>query len=154
MEGAIKITGRERKGNTMNIVKKSILGITLMCFLMGLGEILPSMAEAALSVLLKNETGYDLEEVKYVQEVGGTKSLVGQAQNLSNGGTHTFTFKESGVYRVYASFTRSGGKVYAKGNGNNLRDGGQYSLTLKKVVFAEGGTGLNFINRSEFEAIR
>ena len=138
----------------LNIVRKTIFGIVFLCFLTGLGVIFPSLTEAALSVMVKNETGYDLEEVKYVKEMGAAKSLVGQTQNLSNGGTHTFVLKESGAYRVYASFIMSGRKVYAKGNANKLSDGGQYTLTLQKVIFHEGGSGLNFIDKSEFDAIK
>lgn len=137
-----------------NVSRNLLFCIALNFLFVGLCQIFPGILEAGLSIVIKNETGYDLEDVKYVQEIGDAKSLVGLTQNLSNGGTHTFFLKESGVYRVYASFTRSGGKVYAKGNGNNLKDGGQYSLTLKKVVFTQGGTGLNFINRTEFDAIK
>jgi len=137
------------------IVRKTMFGTTLIFFfLVGLGVIFPVPTEADSSVTVKNETGYDLEEVKYVQEMGIAKSLVGEARLLANGGSHTFRLKEGGAYRVYASFNMGGKKVYAKGNANNLRDGGQYRLTLKKVVISQGGTSLNFINQNEFDAIK
>lgn len=138
----IKITGR------------IILGIVFICFLTGVGTLFPSLTEAELSVLVKNETGYDLDEVKYVQEMGAAKSLMGQTQNLANGSFHSFNFKEGGAYRVYASFTMTGKKVYAKGNNNSMTDGGRYELILTKVIFREGGSGLKFIDKSEFDAIK
>jgi hypothetical protein len=145
----------EVSGNTAKIAEKTIFGtILLFFFLLGMEGIFSSRAEADSSVTVKNETGYDLEEVKYVQELGAAKSLVGQARLLANGASHTFRLKEGGAYRVYASFHMGGKKVYAKGNANNLRDGGQYRLTLKKVVVSQSGSSLNFINQSEFDAIR
>lgn len=63
-------------------MEKTIFGIVFLCFLMGVGVIFPSLTQADLSVMVKNETGYDLEEVKYVQEMGATKSLVGQTYYL------------------------------------------------------------------------
>jgi hypothetical protein len=137
-----------------NIVGKITFSIALLCILTGPEVIFPSQAEAALSVIIKNETGYDLEEVKYVREIGDAKSLVGESKGLANGGSHTFVLKEGGVYRVYASFTMASKKVYAKGNANNLQDGAQYMLTLKKVVISEGGASLKFIDQGEFDAIK
>jgi hypothetical protein len=145
----------EKELNKMrNILTKSVVGVAILCLSIAPGEFFLSAVEASSNIMIINETGYDLEEVKYVKEVGETKILVSQIQNLSNGGRHNFFLQEGGVYRVYASFSRGSGKVYAKGNGNDLKDGGQYTLTLKKVVFNEKGTGLNFINRSEFEDIK
>lgn len=135
------------------IMERIILGLVFLCFLTGAGVIFPSLAEAELSVRVKNETGYDLEEVKYVQEMGAAKSLVGQTQNLANGRSYSFNFKEGGAYRIYASFTTDGKKVYAKGNNNSMTDGGRYELTLTKVIFREGA-GLKFIDKSEFDAIK
>lgn len=135
-------------------MEKTILGIVFLCFLTGVGVIFPSLTQADLSVRVKNETGYDLEEVKYVQEMGATKSLVGQTQNLANGNSYSFNFKEGGAYRIYASFTMGGKKVYAKGKNNSMTDGGRYELTLTKVIFSEKGSNLNFIDKSEFDAIK
>ena len=145
----------KNNGTRANIEKSTISRtILLIFFLLGLRVNFSSPAEADSSVTVKNETGYDLEEVKYVQEVGAAKSLVGQARQLANGASHTFRLKKGRGYRVYASFHMGGKKVYAKGNANNLRDGGQYRLTLKKVVVSHSGSSLNFINQSEFDAIK
>jgi hypothetical protein len=145
----------KRNGTRANITEKTILGTILLIFsLVGLGVIFSSPAEADSSVTVKNETGYDLEEVKYVQELGTAKSVAGRTHQLANGGSHTFRLKEGGAYRVYASFIMSGKRVYAKGNANNLRDGGRYILTLKKVVISQSGSSLSFINQSEFDAIK
>ena len=135
--------------------EKTILPtILLIFFLVGLGMVFSAPAHADSSVTVKNETGYDLEEVKYVQELGAAKSVAGRTQQLANGASHTFRLKEEGAYRVYASFIMSGKKIYAKGNANNLRDGGRYILTLKKVVISQSGSSLSFINQTEFDAIK
>lgn len=137
-----------------NIGKRTIWGVTLL-FLVSIGlELLyPALARAALSVTVKNETGYDLAEVKYVQEVGNAKILAARTGQLSNGASYTFSLKDSGTYRIYASLIMDRKKAYAKGNANNLEDGGRYTLTLMKVMLGQGGKGMNFINKSEFEAI-
>lgn len=111
-------------------------------------------AEADFSVVVKNETGYDLSEIKYVKEMGEVKSLIGQARQITNGGSCKFVLKNEGYYRVYASLVMGAKKVYAKGNANNLQDGGRYTLTLTKVVISKEGTNLNFIDQSEFDAIK
>jgi len=111
-------------------------------------------AEADSSVVVKNETGYDLSEIKYVKEMGEVKSLIGQARQITNGGSYKFVLKNEGFYRVYASLVMGAKKVYAKGNANNLQDGGRYTLTLTKVVISKEGTNLNFIDQSEFDAIK
>ena len=136
------------------IMEKAVFPIFFLCLLMGAVLFFPSQAEADLSVLVKNETGYDLEEVKYVQEMGATKSLMGQTRNLANGNSYSFNFKEGGAYRIYASFTMAGKKVYAKGNNNSMSNGGRYELTLMKVIFSEKGSNLNFIDKGEFDAIK
>jgi hypothetical protein len=111
-------------------------------------------AEADSSVMVKNETGYELSEIKYVKEIDKVKSLVGQARQITNGGSYTFVLKNEGFYRVYASLIMGGKKVYAKGNANNLQDGGRYTLTLTQVVISQDGSNLNFIDQSEFDAIK
>ena len=116
-------------------------------------ELQTTAAEAALSVTISNQTGYDLSEVKYVQEIGNVKVLAEMARQLSNGGSHTFSLKKNGVYRVYAALIMGGKKSYAKGNVNNLRDGGRYTLTLMKVI-SHDSSGMNFIDQSEFDAIK
>lgn len=93
--------------------------------------------EKIMSPTIKNETGYGLEEVKYVLEAGDTKTLVEQAQDVPNGGSCTFRLEQEGAYRIYASLTIDGKRVYAKGNSYNLRDGGSYRLTLQKVVSSQ-----------------
>jgi hypothetical protein len=135
-------------------LKKRFGSITIVSLALWLGAVLPPLAEAALKVTVINQTGYDLIEVKYVQEKGVNKSLVGMTRQLANGSSHTFDLGKAGAYRVYASFIMGGKKIYAKGNANNLQDGGRYSLTLKKVVFNDSGAGLNFIDQSEFDAIK
>lgn len=132
-------------------ILRFLLGFSLLFIVLGVES---PPAEAALSVTVKNETGYDLSEVKYVQETGNAKVLSGQTRQLANNRSHTFNLKRSGAYRVYASFIMGGRKVYAKGNANNLQDGGRYTLTLMKVVVSQGGTGLNFIDQGEFDAIK
>jgi hypothetical protein len=137
------------------IVKKTMfVRLFLFIFLVGVGTALPSLSKADVRVVVNNETGYDLGEVKYVQEVGEAKSVVGRTEQLGNGGNDTFNLQEGGDYRVYASLIMNGKTVYAKGNANNLRNGGQYRLTLKKVMVNQGGSGIRFINRSEFDAIK
>ena len=135
------------------IIEKRIFPIFFLCFLMAAGVIFPSLTEADLSVMVKNETGYDLEEVKYVQEMGTTKTLVGQTQNLANGKSYSFSFRQGGAYRIYASFTMGGKKIYAKGNNNSMTNGARYELTLTKVIFSDGA-GLKFIDKGEFYAIK
>jgi hypothetical protein len=99
-----------------NIVGKAIIGATLLFnFFVGLGVRSPFPTVAALSVTVKNETGYDLEEVKYVLEKGDTKTLMERVQGVSDGGSCTFHLKEGGAYRVYASFVMDGKKSLRKG---------------------------------------
>ncbi|MEK6682914.1 MAG: hypothetical protein AABY79_13235 [Nitrospirota bacterium] len=136
------------------VFEKRFGSIPIVLLALWLGAVLPPPAEAALKVKVINQTGYDLIEVKYVQERGVNKSLVGLTRQLANGGSHTFDLEKAGAYRVYASFIMAGKKIYAKGNANNLQDGGRYSLTLKKVVFNESGADLNFIDQREFDAIK
>ena len=123
-----------------------------LCFILLVSY--PSFAVASLNVTVINQTGYDLSDVKYVYEVGAHKTLSGQTQQLTNGGFYNFALSKGGIYRVYASFMMDGRKVYAKGTANNLEDGEQYTLTLMKVMLSRGGSGLNFINRSEFDSIK
>ena len=136
------------------VLKKCFGSVPIALLALWLAVVFPPAAEAALKVTVINQTGYDLIEVKYVQEKGANKSLVGMTRQLVNGGSHTFDLSKAGAYRVYASFIMGGKKIYAKGNANKLQDGGRYSLTLKKVVFNKDGTGLNFIDQSEFDAIK
>jgi hypothetical protein len=136
------------------VLKKRFAISTIVFLALWMVAVFPLSAEAALKVKVINRTGYDLIEVKYVQEMGVNKSLVGLTRQLANGGSHTFNLDKAGAYRVYASFIMGGRKIYAKGNANKLQDGGRYSLTLKKVVFNESGAGLNFIDQSEFDAIK
>jgi hypothetical protein len=85
-------------------------------------------AQAACTVTVINQTGYDMKPVKFVHEIGESKKVVGRTP-LSNGGSTPHSAGKS----VYIQ-PKTGGK-YAKGN---LHSGiGTYSLTLKKVVFSE-----------------
>jgi hypothetical protein len=136
------------------IVRKPVFRTSLLFFFMGLGLVSTFPKEASVSVVVKNETGYNLEEVKYVLETGDTKTLVEQAQDVADGGSCTFRLVEEGAYRIYASLTIGGKKVYAKGNAHNLRNGASYRLTLQRVVFSQQGAGLNFIDKSEFDSIK
>lgn len=137
------------------VARKAIFGTTLIFhFFVGLGMVSMFSAEASLSITIKNETGYSLEEVKYVLETDDSKTQVEQAQDVPNGGSCTFRLEEEGAYRIYASLTMDGKRVYAKGNAHNLRDGGSYRLTLQKVLFSQPGAGVNFIDKSEFDSIK
>jgi hypothetical protein len=154
MEGT-HVTWSERRGNMTTIAKNAVLGTTLLIgFLVGprLASSLP--AGGSLSISVKNETGYDLEEVKCVLERGNTKALVERAGNVTDGSSCTFHLNEEGAYRVYASLTTGGEKVYAKGNAYNLDAGGNYILTLKKVIINKGGAGMEVIDKNEFDAIK
>jgi hypothetical protein len=129
-------------------------GLSIVICLVVMNIVLPTPTKADVSVVVINETGYDLGEVKYVHEIGETKSLVGQTRHLSNGNTQTFNFQEGGAYRVYASLVMGGKTAYAKGNANYLRNNGNYRLTLKKVMVSQGGSGILFIKQSEFDSIK
>lgn len=95
------------------VLKKRFVSIPIVLIALWLGVVFPHQAEAALKVTVINKTGYDLIEVKYVQEKGVIKSLVRLTQQLVNGGSHTFDLDKAGVYRVYASFIM-GGKIYTQ----------------------------------------
>jgi hypothetical protein len=136
--------------HTRSIVS-SFLGFLLLMSFSGF-PVQQAMADS--SVTVKNETGYDLSEIKYVQEIGKTNSLVGRAQQIRNGNSCTFSLKKEGFYRVYAALIMGGKKTYAKGNANKLQDGGRYILTLTEVIVNKEGTNLNFIDQSEFDAIK
>jgi len=113
----------------------------------------PQFAEAGCVVVVKNETGYDLEPLKYVREIGDAKQVVGQAR-LANGRSHTFNLDTGGSYRAYAVLQSGGIMNYAKGNLYNISDGTRDELTLKKVVFSEKGSSITFIKKEEFEALK
>jgi hypothetical protein len=136
------------------IVRRPVVSTTLLFFLIGLGLVSTFSKEASVSVVVKNETGYNLEEVKYVLETGDTKTLVKQTRDVADGGSCTFRLEEEGAYRIYASLSIGGKKVYAKGNAHDLRNGGSYRLTLQRVVFSQQGAGMNFIDKSEFDSIK
>ena len=110
-------------------------------------------AQAACTVIVINQTGYDLKPLKFVHESGGSKNVVGQTP-LSNGGSHTFNVTTAGKYRVYGLLTKNGEIKYAKGNLYDIEDGGTYSLTLKKVVFSEKGSSISFISKSDFDNLK
>jgi hypothetical protein len=137
------------------IVWRAIFGTTLIFhFFVGLGVVFMFSAGASLSITSKNETGYSPEEVKYGLEAGDTKILVEQAQDVPNSGSCTFRLEQEGAYRIYASLTIDGKRVYAKGNSYNLHDGGSYRLTLQKVVSGQPGAGVSLVNKSEFGTIK
>jgi hypothetical protein len=109
-------------------------------------------AWAACTVEVINQTGYDLQPLKFVQEVGGNKKVLGQVP-MRNGGSHTFKLGGGGQYRVYGLLTKDGEKKYAKGNLYTLNNGSLYSLTLKKVVFSGEGNSVSFISKDEFDKL-
>ena len=110
-------------------------------------------AQAACTVTVVNETGYDMEPLKFVREMGDSKQVVGQTP-MSNGKSHTFKLGKTGKYRVYGLLTKDGEKKYAKGNLYPLKDGGSYRLILKKVVFSEKGSSISFISKDEFDSLK
>jgi hypothetical protein len=128
--------------------------VLLMGCLVGAGVAASLPAPAAFSVTIKNETGYTLEEVKYVLEKGETAALIDRAQHIAHGSSCTFNLKEGGVYRVYAAFTVDGKQMFAKGTAHNLKSGGKYSLTLQKLIISDAGAGMNFVGKNEFDAIK
>ena len=122
-----------------------LLGGTL-CF-----DIVPAQAGCTVNVI--NQTGYDMEPLKFVQEAGDKKRVVGQVP-ISHGKSHTFNLHKGGEYRAYGLLTKGGEKKYAKGNLYTLQDGGSYNLTLQKVVFSEKGNSINFISKDEFDSLK
>jgi len=110
-------------------------------------------AQAGCVVTVKNETGYDLEPLKYVREIGDAKQVVGQVR-LANGRSYTFNLRTGGSYRAYAALQSGGIMNYAKGNLYNISDGTKSELTLKKVVFSEKGSSITFIKKEEFDALK
>ena len=110
-------------------------------------------AQAACMVKVINQTGYDMEPVKFVHESGDNKTVVGQAP-ISHGKSQTFKLGQGGQYRAYGLLTKNGEKKYAKGNLYTLQDGGSYSLTLQKVVFSEKGSSISFISKNEFDNLK
>jgi len=137
-----------------NLFGRAGLSVILLLSLMALGVHSLFAAAAAFNVVIKNETGYTLQELKYVLEKGETNTLIEQAKDVSNGSSCTFSLKEGGIYRVYTSILSDGKTVYAKGSAHNLRPGGSYRLTLQKIVVSQSGAGMNYIGKGEFEAIK
>jgi len=122
-------------------------------FLLLIGLLLASggaVAQAACSVKVVNQTGFDMAPLKLVQEKGESKKVVGQA-HLYSGKSYTFKMSKGGKYRAYGLLTKDGEKKYAKGNLYSFQDGSVYSLTLQKVVFSEKGNSISFISKEEFD---
>lgn len=133
----------------MKIIIFQLMFFTIAC----VPSMKPQFAEAGCVVTVKNETGYDIEPLKYVREVGDSKQVVGQTR-LANGRSHTFNLSTGGSYRAYAVLHSSGVTNYAKGNLYNISSGTRAELTLKKVVFSEKGSSITFISKEEFESLR
>jgi len=112
-----------------------------------------TVACAACTVEVINQTGYDMTPLKLVQESGEKKKVVGQAP-VSNGKSLTFTLHKGGDYRAYGLLTKDGVKNYAKGNLYTLQDGASYSLTLQRVEFSEQGSSISFISKDEFDNLK
>lgn len=110
-------------------------------------------AQAACTVKVINQTGYDMEPLKLVQEIGQSKKVIGQTP-MSNGKSHTFKLGNSGKYRAYGLLTKDGEKKYVKGNLYTFENGSMYSLTLQKVVFSEKGSSVSFISKDEFDNLK
>jgi hypothetical protein len=113
----------------------------------------PVAAQAACTVTVVNQTGYDLVPLKLVREKGESKKVVGQTP-VSNAKSYAFRVGQSGKYRVYGLLTKDGEKKYAKGNLYTLDDGDSYQLILKKVVFSEKGNSISFISKDEFDNLK
>ena len=113
----------------------------------------PVAAQAGCSVTVINQTGYDMEPLKLVQEIGESKKVMGQTP-MANGKSHTFKLGQAGKYRAYGLLTKDGEKKYAKGNLYAFENGASYSLTLKKVVFSEKGNSISFISKDEFDSLK
>jgi hypothetical protein len=109
--------------------------------------------EAASTVTVKNETGYNLHTVKYVRAESAAKVLVGQT-NLPQGGTHPFRLTVPGGHVVYIAFQRNGRPVYAKGTVYNIADSVRAILTLKQVIFREDGKGITEVSKVEFDGLK
>jgi hypothetical protein len=143
------------KNTAQSKIFRKLFFVVLM---VGMGIVLPSPLVAEVSVIIHNDTGYHLGEVKYVQEIGDATSLVGLTQQLNYGGQCTFKLQGEGTYRVYASLVMGGiggsRKVYAKGKASSLRDGRRYRITLRKIMAIQRGSGLRFIDQKEFDAIK
>lgn len=138
----------------MKILRKLLLSSVVALAIFGAGLGLPSAAEAAGKIQVINETGYYLESVKYVNEIGEQKIKVAETK-MAKGQSHTFHLKKlPGDYVVYISFTRNGKTVYAKGNSYYLKNGVNAQLTLQEVVFSEKGSSIQDISQVEFDAIK
>ncbi len=143
------------KNTTRRKIFRKLFFVVLVA---GMGIVVPSPSVAEVSVIIHNDTGYHLGEVKYVQEIGDATSLAGRTQQLNYGGQCSFKLQGEGTYRVYASLVMGGiggsRKMYAKGKANNLRDGRRYRITLRKIMAIQGGSGLRFIDQKEFDAAK
>jgi hypothetical protein len=137
--------------NVMRFAATFMVFLMLTAFAAVNGTVVPARAASTVTVI--NQTGYDLKPVKFVQEIGESKKVVGQSP-LSNGGSHTFQVTTAGKYRVYALLTKNGEIKYARGNPHDLKDRGRYSLTLQKVVFSEKGSSISFISKSDFDNLQ
>jgi hypothetical protein len=138
----------------LNMARRHSRLVVSLLLLAVLGGGLVWEAEAASKVTLVNQTGYFLDQVKYVQEKGDARKLVGTASRLSQNGSHTFKVNNAGSYRCFISFQKDGRTVYAKGNVYQLDNNSNYKLYLQKVVFKEGGSAISFINQGEFDAVK
>lgn len=125
--------------------------LTLLLFLVVNFNIVA--AQAACSVKVINQTGYDMKPLKLVQELGEQKKVVGQAP-MVNGKSQTFKLGKGGKYRAYGLLTKDGEKKYAKGNLYTFENGASYSLTLKKVVFSGKGSSISFISKDAFDNLK
>jgi hypothetical protein len=113
----------------------------------------PVAAQAACTVIVVNQTGYDLVPLKLVLEKGESKKMIGQTP-VANAKSYAFKLGQSGKYRVYGQLTKDGEKKYVKGNLNTFNDGASYRLTLKKVVFSEKGNSVSFITKEDFDNLK
>ena len=114
------------------VFEKRFGSIPIVLLALWLGAVLPPPAEAALKVKVINQTGYDLIEVKYVQERGVNKSLVGLTRQLANGGSHTFDLEKAGAYRVYASFIMAGKRYMQRAMPTICRTAGDTALLSRR----------------------
>ena len=126
---------------------------TLLLLLPVAANFSPVAAQAACTVTVVNQTGYDLVPLKLVLEKGESKKMIGQTP-VSNAKSYAFRLAQSGKYRVYGQLTKDGEKKYVKGNLNTFNDGTSYRLILQKVVFSEKGNSVSFITKEDFDNLK
>ena len=136
----------------MSRLSNRILFTLILTLILGhWGNIHEALAASKVTVI--NKTGYNLDQVKFVQEKGKVKKLVGQTK-LANGRSHIFQVRTPGMYRCYIAFKEKERSLYAKGNAYKMEDKKSYNLTLNKMVFKKGSKDIKSLKKAEFDAIK